>query len=226
MQQRIFIVEDEPKLARFMARHLERYGHEVVMAGRFADLKQEFLDAGPGLVLLDVNLPHYDGFYWCRQIRTVSNVPIIFVTARGADMDQVLAVEHGADDYLVKPFSLDVLTAKVRAQLRRAYGEYSAAQVPAEGKLQLDALRLQASWAERSVTLTRNEALLLEALLAGEGRVVSRERLLGALWDDSEFVDDNTLTVNVTRLRRRLADLDLDAAIHTVRGEGYRLELP
>ncbi len=225
MQQRIFIVEDDPKLAGLMAQHLERYGHETVTAERFQDLRQEFLDSGAALVLLDVNLPHFDGFYWCRQIRTVSKAPVIFVTARGADMDQVLAVEHGADDYLVKPFSLDVLTAKVRAQLRRAYGEYSGDNV-SQPDLRLDPLRLQVSWAGQSTGLTRNEALLLEALLAADGRVISRQRLLGALWDESDFVDDNTLTVNVTRLRRRLGQLGLQGAIHTVRGEGYRLELP
>ncbi len=222
---RIFIVEDEPKLARLMADNLQRYGHEAVIAERLHDLKQEFLESGAGLVLLDVNLPHFDGFYWCRQIRTVSKVPIIFVTARGADMDQVLAVEHGADDYIVKPFSLDVLTARVRAQLRRAYGEYSGDSADSTG-VRLDPLRLRASWAGRSVSLTRNEAVLLEALLAASGRVVSRQRLLGVLWDEREFVDDNTLTVNVTRLRRRLDSLGLGGAVHTVRGEGYRLELP
>ncbi len=225
MRQRIFMVEDEPKLAGLMARHLERYGHEVVTAERFHDLRQEFLDSAAGLVLLDVNLPHFDGFYWCRQIRSVSRVPIIFVTARGADMDQVLAVEHGADDYLVKPFSLDVLTAKVRAHLRRTYGEYSSGQPSGHG-LSLDPLRLQVTWGGKETGLTRNEALLLEALLAADGRVVSRQRLLDALWDESEFIDDNTLTVNVTRLRRRLAALGLESTVHTVRGEGYRLELP
>ncbi len=225
MQQRIFIVEDEPKLAQLMAAHLQRYGFETVIAERLHDLRQEFLDSAVQLVLLDVNLPHYDGFYWCRQIRTVSTVPIIFVTARGADMDQVLAVEHGADDYLVKPFSLDVLTARIRAQLRRAYGEYSTEAAPEHG-LRLDPLRLQVSWAGSTVSLTRNEALLLEALSAAAGRVVSRQRLLALLWDESEFVDDNTLTVNVTRLRRRLASLGLAGAIDTVRGEGYRLDLP
>jgi len=225
---RVFLVEDEPKLASIVADHLGRYGHEVVTARRFDDLKSEFLEVDPALVLLDINLPWFDGFYWCRQIRTVSTVPIIFITARGGAMDQVMAVDNGGDDYVVKPFSLEVVTAKVRAALRRAYGEYAAAPVPDQASqfagLSWDAHRLQAHFGASRVELSRNEGLLLDALLRAEGRVVGREALLELLWDDTEFVDDNTLTVNVTRLRRKLAELGVSDALRTVRGEGYRLE--
>lgn len=227
MVHKLFLVEDEPKLAAMLAGHLERYGYEVTRAQRFDDLKREFSEVAPHLVLLDVNLPWFDGFYWCRQLRTVSNVPIIFISARSGEMDQVMAIDNGGDDYIVKPFNLELVTAKVRGALRRAYGEYAA---PAEEAprallgLSLDERRLQASSGQGSVELSRNEAQLLAALLRADGRVVRREALLAALWDDAEFVDDNTLTVNVNRLRRKLADLGLSEAVRTVRGEGYRLE--
>lgn len=222
---RIFVVEDEAKLAAALRDHLERYGHEVRVATRLDDLKTELVEVAPDLVLLDVNLPWYDGFYWCRQFRTVSNAPIVFITARSGDMDQVLAVDNGADDYIVKPFSLELVTAKVRAALRRAYGEYShrAAEdaVLEHDGLGFDSRRLEASYEDQRVELSRNEGLLLEALLRAGGGVVQRASLLQALWDDDEFVDDNTLTVNVNRLRRKLEDLGMVDAIRTVRGAGY-----
>lgn len=222
---RIFVVEDEAKLAAALRDHLERYGHEVRVATRLDDLKTELVEVAPDLVLLDVNLPWYDGFYWCRQFRTVSNAPIVFITARSGDMDQVLAVDNGADDYIVKPFSLELVTAKVRAALRRAYGEYShrAAEdvVVEHDGLGFDPRRLEASYEDQRVELSRNEGLLLEALLRAGGGVVQRASLLQALWDDDEFVDDNTLTVNVNRLRRKLEDLGMVDAIRTVRGAGY-----
>ena len=225
MNQRILIIEDEPKLSAILAAHLERYGYDAVRAERYGDLKNEFLASGAHLVLLDVNLPWYDGFYWCRQFRTVSNAPIVFITARSGDMDQVLAVDNGADDYIVKPFSLELVTAKVRAALRRAYGEYShrAAEdvVVEHDGLGFDPRRLEASYEDQRVELSRNEGLLLEALLRAGGGVVQRASLLQALWDDDEFVDDNTLTVNVNRLRRKLEDLGMVDAIRTVRGAGY-----
>ncbi|HEX7002511.1 MAG TPA: response regulator transcription factor [Trueperaceae bacterium] len=227
---RIFVVEDEPKLAAALRAHLERYGHEVEVAARLDDLKTEFAEVAPDLVLLDVNLPWYDGFYWCRQFRTVSNAPIVFITARSGDMDQVMALENGADDYIVKPFSLELVTAKVRAALRRAYGEYSGRSgtdlAVEHGGLSYAPQRLQATYGGRRIELSRNEGLLLEALLRAGGAVVRRESLLQALWDDEEFVDDNTLTVNVNRLRRKLSDLGAGDVIRTVRGEGYAVADP
>src|SRR5690606_12737584 len=222
---RIFVVEDEAKLAAALRDHLERYGHEVRVATRLDDLKTELVEVAPDLVLLDVNHPLNDDYYWCRQFRTVSNAPIVFITARSGDMDQVLAVDNGADDYIVKPFSLELVTAKVRAALRRAYGEYShrAAEdaVLEHDGLGFDSRRLEASYEDQRVELSRNEGLLLEALLRAGGGGVPRASLLQALWDDDEFVDDNTLTVNVNRLRRKLEDLGMVDAIRTVRGAGY-----
>lgn len=226
---RIMIIEDDDKIASILQQYIERYGYEVVRATRFRELKQEYVEASPHLVLLDINLPHFDGFYWCRQIRTVSNVPIIFLSARVGDMDQVMAIENGGDDYMTKPFHLDVVMAKIKSALRRAYGEYAApAQISDElsaSGLTLDQARNIVVWNGRQADLSRNETLLLGSLLAKAGRIVSRDDLLEALWDNVHFVDDNTLTVNVTRVRKKLEELGLPKAIETVRGQGYRLDL-
>ena len=227
---RIFLVEDDPKIAAIVRAHLQKYGYEVSQASDFANVKGQFQAARPDLVLLDINLPRFDGYYWCRQIRTVSTVPVIFLTARSGEMDQVMAIENGGDDYISKPFNLDVLTAKVKSQLRRTYGEYAGgASVETEsvsvGPLNWDRARLELEANGLRTTLSRNEGLLLDALVSAGGRVVSRETLLEKLWNDTAFVDDNTLTVNVNRLRRKLAGLQLPGAIQTLRGEGYKLNL-
>lgn len=224
----VLLVEDDAALGGLVADHLERNGFRVRRAERFDRLKDEFLEADPALVLLDVNLPWFDGFYWCRQIRTVSTVPVLFLTARDGSMDQVLAIDNGADDYIVKPFSLEVVTAKVRAALRRAYGAYAPRPMQADrvthAGVSWDARRLEVEHDGRRTELTRNEGRLLARLLGARGQVVARESLLEALWDDADFVDDNTLTVNVTRLRRKLVSIGMGDAVRTVRGEGYRLQ--
>lgn len=226
---RIMIVEDDEKIASILKEYIAKYGYEAVRAARYRELKQEFVETAPDLVLLDINLPHYDGFYWCRQIRTVSNVPILFLSARVGEMDQVMAIENGGDDYLTKPFHLDVVMAKIKSALRRAYGEYAA---PAGGAdeleaagLKLDRTKNTVAYVDARMDVSRNECLLLSALMAKVGRIVSREELLEALWDDVHFVDDNTLTVNVTRVRKKLEELGLPKAIETIRGQGYRLSL-
>lgn len=225
-QYTVFLVEDEPRLAGYLAEHLGRQGLGVIVAARFDDLKVEFSESAADLVLLDINLPWYDGFYWCRQIRTISTVPVIFISARSDEIDQVRAIENGGDDYVVKPFNLEVVTAKVRAHLRRAYGEYASQTgqgVLSHAGLHLDVQRLTASYEGEQILLSRTEAQLLFRLLQAQGRVVGREELLAALWDEADFVDDNTLTVNVTRLRKRLGQLGLEGSVRTVRGVGYSL---
>jgi len=230
MVYRIFIVEDDDKIANILHSMLEKYGYVAVRAQQFRDLKTEFLESKAHLVLLDINLPYYDGYYWCRQFRTVSNAPILFVSARSGEMDQVLAIENGGDDYIAKPFHLDIVMAKVKGALRRAYGEYAAAShardVQEAGGLLLNLSRNAMEYAGKQVELTKNECMLLQCLMDDIGGIVSRERLLEALWDDVSFVDDNTLTVNVTRVRRKLEEIGLPSGIETVRGQGYRLVVP
>ncbi|MDF2630197.1 MAG: two-component response regulator [Symbiobacteriaceae bacterium] len=226
MNYRIMLIEDDAKIAAILKAELERYAYEVVCVTDFGRIKEEFLGARPHLVLLDINLPRYDGFYWCRQIRTVAKVPILFVSAREGEMDQVRALEHGGDDYIVKPFNLELVLAKVKSALRRAYGEYALgaeAEILRAGDLLLDRNRNRVSRGETEAELAPNEFRLLWALAERTGAIVSREELLEALWDDVDFVDDNTLTVNVARVRRRLADLGLPDAVETKRGQGYLL---
>ncbi|TCM98016.1 DNA-binding response OmpR family regulator [Paenibacillus sp. BK033] len=228
---RIFIIEDDDKIGAILKSTMEKYGFEAKRAADFKDLLAEFASYDPHLVLLDINLPYFDGFYWCRQIRTRSNVPILFISAREGEMDQVMAIENGGDDYLSKPIHLDLLLAKVKGALRRAYGEYaaaSAASAAASAELELKGLRLNLSrneleWQGERTELTKNERLLAEAFMKRPDEIVAREQLLEALWDDVQFVDDNTLTVNVTRLRKKLEEIGILKAIETVRGQGYRL---
>ncbi|CAH0120608.1 MULTISPECIES: response regulator transcription factor [unclassified Paenibacillus] len=228
---RVLIVEDDGKIAAILAQTLEKYGYEVVRADNFADIKKEVEMKNPHIVLLDINLPYFDGYYWCRQIRTFSNVPIIFVSARVGNMDQVMAIENGGDDYITKPFHLDVIVAKVKSALRRAYGEYAAPAAEQADQtgvpgLKLDPSRNTLQWQGHKTELTKNECLLLQCLVMKPGVIVPREELLELLWDDVQFVDDNTLSVNITRVRKKLEEIGLVKAIETVRGQGYRFLAP
>lgn len=229
---RIFIVEDDDKIGAVLKRSMEKYGFEASCASQFREMIPELEAYAPHLVLLDINLPYFDGYYWCRQIRARSSMPIIFISAREGEMDQVMAIENGGDDYITKPIHLDLLMAKVKGILRRVYGEYAAATgltIP-ETELNVQGLRLNLSrnelvWQKQKVELTKNEHLLAKCFMQQLGQVVSRDQLLEALWDDVQFVDNNTLTVNVTRLRKKLEELGLPKAIETVRGQGYKLIL-
>lgn len=221
----IMIIEDDPKIAGLLKSHIERYGDRAVTVEDFEQVVQQFEQMKPHVVLLDINLPSYDGFYWCRQIRSISTCPIIFISARSGKMDQVMALENGADDYITKPFEHEIVMAKIRSQLRRVYGDYAASHE--ERKVELDGLtvyleRLEMQLGDRKIQLTKKETILLETLLRRSPKLVSRETILEKLWDDS-FVDDNTLSVNVTRVRKRLAELGITDALETVRGSGYRL---
>ncbi|MDF2629108.1 MAG: two component transcriptional regulator, winged helix family [Symbiobacteriaceae bacterium] len=230
----IFITEDDEKIAGAVQAYLTRYGYKCTVARDFLAVQQEIAEASPHLVILDVNLPFQDGFHLCQAIRRRSAVPILFLSARAGDMDQVRGMESGGDDYITKPFALEVLLAKVKALLRRAYGEY-APGAKQTATLQVGILTLDLAAAEMRLApalapapppaqpLTRNELKLLHLLMERAGQVVSRELCLEALWDDSSFVDDNTLTVNVTRLKNKLDLWGLKEAVETRRGLGYRL---
>lgn len=226
---RVMVVEDDQKIARILAEELERYGMAVSLVDDFARVKEAFCTNQPDLVLLDINLPRYDGYYWCRQIRSLSNVPIIFISARDHDVDQVRALESGGDDYISKPFNLELAVAKINSWLRRTYGEYAVHKhldVLRVGDLVINRADSSASRGGTRVELSAKELDLLCTLAQHSGDIVRREELLEVLWDDESFVDDNTLTVNVSRLRRRLEDLGLGQAIETKRGLGYRLSVP
>jgi len=222
---RIAIVEDDVKIRAAMVAALARYGHEPVVVDDWERVAEAVLALEPRLVVLDINLPAYDGFHWCRRLRELSELPILVVSSRTETMDLVMALEFGADDYVPKPFSLDALVAKVHALLRRAY-DYRGAEVDLleRGGLVLDLRSNVVASAEGRVDLTRNEFLLLRTLMRRAGEVISREELQTALWRDEIFVEDNTLTVNMNRLRRKLASIGRPEAVRTIKGQGYAVD--
>jgi DNA-binding response OmpR family regulator len=220
----IMIVEDDKKLSQLIKATLERYGYNTCLVNDFSNIKGEFMKYNPELVLMDINLPFYDGFYWCRDIRTSSNAPIIFISARNSDMDQVMAIENGGDDYVTKPFSYDLLLAKMKGVLRRVYGSYAEkSEVYEVDGLILHMNQNIVEFQGKKLELSKREFQLLYSLLKSVNKIVSRETLLEVLWNDTEFVDDNTLSVNITRLRKRLEELEIIDVIETKRGQGYRL---
>lgn len=230
---RIFIIEDDSKISSILKKNMEKYGFEASCASDFRNLLTELEEYEPHLVLLDINLPYFDGYYWCRQIRVRSSIPIIFISARAGEMDQVMAIENGGDDYITKPIHLDLLMAKVKSTLRRVYGEYAIMSTDIgtnENEINVYGLRLniprnELMWKNEKVELTKNERLLTECFMRQIGKPVSREKLLETLWDDVQFVDDNTLTVNVTRVRKKLEEIGLPNVIETIRKQGYKLSL-
>jgi DNA-binding response OmpR family regulator len=223
---RIFIVEDDRKLVSLLVENLQKYGYEAKPCLNFEIVYQEFMTFDPHIILLDVNLPSFDGYYWCRKIRTQSMCPILFISARDGKMDQVMALENGADDYITKPFDYDIVRAKIKSQLRRAYGSYASSHndriVNIEGLI-LDVERLNLVLGSNKITLSLTETKILDELMKKDGRVVGRERLLEKIWDDEIFVDENTLNVYITRVRKKLAVLGITGALQTIRGKGYQL---
>lgn len=221
---RIFIVEDDKTIAAAMAACLTQWGYDSRVAGDFSNVYKEFLEFNPQLVLMDISLPFYNGYYWCSQIRKVSKVPMIFISSQGEPMDMVMAMNMGADDYMTKPFDLNVLTAKVAALVRRTYdyqseGQHGLALGEAFLNISEAALHVRGS----RVDLTKNEFRILKLLLEHKNRLVSRDELMQELWESENFIDDNTLTVNVARLRKKLEAAGLGRCIETKKGLGYIL---
>ena len=218
---RIFLVEDDRGIAEAIAARTALWDMETVCVRDFRSVMAEFSACAPHLVLLDISLPFFDGFYWCREIRSVSRVPVIFLSSAADNLNIVMAMNMGADDFIAKPFDQSVLMAKIQALLRRAYDFGGAMPVlehrgallnTGDGTLQYQGAKLE---------LTKNEYRILLGLMRSKGRTVSRERLMELLWESDEFVDDNTLTVNVNRLRRKLDAAGLDGFITTKHGVGY-----
>ncbi|MCQ4925570.1 response regulator transcription factor [Tissierella carlieri] len=226
MSYRIMIVEDDINIAELLGSHIFKYGYTPYIAKNFDDILSEFNEIEPHLVLLDINLPKFDGYYWCRKIRQASNCPIIFISARSGEIDQIMGIESGSDDYITKPFYYDVVVAKIKSQLRRAYGSYSTNSseriVELEG-VSLYPERPEIGYKDKSILLTKKEAVLAEILMRNYPKTVSRQLLLEKLWDDESFVEENTLNVNVARLRKRFEELGIDNAIETIRGVGYKI---
>ncbi len=224
---KIMIVEDDKKISKMISEELNKYNYETYIPKDYERILDSFIKEEPDLVLLDINLPKYDGFYWCKEIRKISKVPIIYISARFSEMDQVLALEKGGDDYVIKPFSFDILLVKIKSLLRRAYGEYSIKTdqniINIKGLI-LNKDKNTISFKDKNVELSNKEFRLIQILSENIGNIVTREELLEELWDDINFVDDNTLSVNITRIRKQLSKIDIYDSVVTKRGLGYILE--
>lgn len=218
---KIMIVEDDDMLREQLAQLLKYEGYDVMAVTDFTKVEETFNSYTPDLVLLDINLPYFDGHYYCRVFRRRSNSLIIVTSARNSDADQILSMELGADEYITKPYNVQVLIAKVNALMRRIAGEYSSKEETTYNGLALNDKTFTITYYGRTTELSKNEYRLLKKLISEKGGIVSREDLLMELWDDSSFVDDNTLTVNVTRLKNRLSEIGIDDVIKTKRGMGY-----
>ncbi|EOR22446.1 response regulator transcription factor [Cytobacillus oceanisediminis] len=224
--QKIMIIEDDAKIAEYLSTYIKKYGYEAIITIDFENIIDTFREVQPDILLLDINLPSYDGYYWCRQIRKESICPVIFISARTGEMDQVMAIENGGDDFITKPFHPDIVMAKIRSQLRRAYGEYATKheeRVLHQEGLSLYPERFELRFKDKVTQLTKKETDIIESLLDRYPRVAGRQDLLAKLWDDEAYVDENTLNVNIARVRKKFQELGIEEAVETVRGAGYRL---
>lgn len=215
------IVEDETVIRDLISTELEKWQYDVFGSTDFQEIFHDFEREMPQLVLLDINLPVYDGYYWCQKIREVSKVPIIFISSRNTNLDQIMAMNMGADDYITKPFQVDVLVAKISALLRRSYNYADSSEEFIHNGITLNLDNASMEINGEHIELSKNEFRLLYILMKQHGKIMSREKLLRALWDDERFVDDNTLTVNINRLRRKIEQAGLKNYIETKVGQGY-----
>ena len=218
----ILLVEDDMTLFKELSEELEQWDFQVHGISDFNDVMSKFEAVNAAIVIMDVKLPKYDGFYWTRKIREVSNTPILFLSSRDNPMDQVMSMELGADDYVQKPFNTSVLIAKLQAIYRRVY-QFSIEEmgVFSGQETTLDLSKDSISKGDAQIYLSKTEMVILEMLVKKQNQIVTRDTLITALWDDEAFVSDNTLTVNVNRLRKKLADIDMNDAIETKIGKGY-----
>lgn len=221
---KIMIVEDDEIIKSSLKTELEKWGYEVYCLENLNNVVAEFQSEKPQLVLLDIVLPFFNGYYWCQEIRKISKVPIIFISSKNENMDIVMAMQFGGDDYITKPINLDVTIAKIQAMLRRSYNFINDIDYLSFGKIQLILSEAKVDFSGMNVDLTKTEMMILESLFKEQGAVVSREKIMDRCWQGDSFIDDNTLAVNVTRLRKKLSSIGLDGLVMTKKGYGYYLE--
>lgn len=221
---KILIIEDDITIASTVSNHLAKWGYHTRYAEDFQNIIGIFTQFAPDLILLDITLPYYNGFHWCSEIRKISNTPIIFISSISDNMNIVMAMNMGGDEYIEKPFDINVLTAKIQALLRRTYSAPPQKNVLAYRGLELNLNNTDLSYNGEKMSLSKNEYLILQLLLERHGAVVSREELMEQLWGNDEFIDDNTLTVNVTRVRKKLEAAGCIDYLKTKKGIGYILE--
>lgn len=222
---KIMMIEDDEKIRKIVADTLRKWQYDVVEVTQFDQVLTEFERNNPHLILLDINLPVFDGYYWCQQIRNVSKVPIIFLSSRNQNMDIIMAINMGGDDFIQKPFDLDILITKIGAIIRRKYTYQEDENIRFFHRgLKLHVTNSTIEFNGQTADLSRNEFILLQLMMRNIGKIVSREDMMQALWSEEQFVDDNTLTVNVNRMRRKVTALGLNDFIVTRKGMGYLIE--
>ena len=221
---KILIVEDDITIAKLIKEHLRKWDYEAEYISDFKNITEQVLHAEPQLILLDVMLPYFNGFYWCGEIRKVTKTPIMFISSASDAMNIVMAINMGGDDFIAKPFDLNVLVAKVQALIRRTY--YFAGQVSVieHNGAVLNLNDTSLLYDSQKIELTKNDFRILQLLMENIGRVVTREEMMERLWESDSFVDDNTLTVNITRLRKKLDDTGLPDFIKKKKGLGYMVD--
>lgn len=222
---KILIVEDDITIAKTLASHLGKWNYDVRYIEDFKNVMEKFIEFEPQLVLLDITLPFFNGFHWCTKMREVSKVPIVFISSANDNMNIVMAMNMGGDEFIEKPFDLNVVTAKVQAILRRAYSFQGSVNVVEHNGVILNLNDATLNYKDEKIELTKNEFKIIQALMENAGKIVSRDDIITRLWESDEFIDDNTLTVNVARLRKKLEKLSLGDMIVTKKGIGYMVEI-
>lgn len=217
------MVEDDEIIARSIREHLQAWNYDVCCVEDFSNVVAEFVRFDPQLVLMDITLPFFNGYHWCSEIRKISKVPVIFLSSAADNMNIVMAVNMGADDFIPKPFDLEVLTVKIQVMLRRSYDFAGTGSMLEHKGAILNLNETTLTYQEQKIELTKNEFRILEILMENKEKVVSRETLMTKLWESDNYVDENTLSVNVNRLRKKLEALGLEEFILTKKGIGYRL---
>lgn len=223
MTNKIFLVEDDTTIVSVIEQHLTQWGLDCYVADDFQQVFADFQKMQPDLVILDISLPYFNGFYWCQEIRKVSEVPIIFLSSAKDQMNQVMALNMGADEFIEKPFELTILLAKIQALLRRSY-QYGQQLTYTFDVYQFVPAINQIQSSTDQLPLTPNESRILSVLFATRGKIVPREQIIETLWQSDDFIDNNTLAVNLTRLRKKLKDFGIDSLIQTVKNKGYLIE--
>lgn len=218
---KIIIVEDSESIRIELKTYLEKYGYEVIAPDTFENIIEYIDNSNANLILLDINLPLYDGYYICREVRKKSDIPIIVVTSRDSQVDELMSMNLGADDFITKPYNTEILLARVAGVLKRTYGKSINEDVISYGDLNLNLANGSISYNSNTIELTKNELKILAYLIKNKGKIVSRDALMDALWQSDLFLDDNTLSVNVTRLRKKIEEIGLSNIIETRRGLGY-----
>ncbi len=221
---KVLIIEDDLTIANTLKLHLLKWDYNVEYVTDFKNIIGEFNKFDPHIVLLDIMLPFFNGFHWCSEIRKVSKVPVMFISSASDNMNIVMAMNMGGDDFIVKPFDLNVLTAKLGALLRRAYSLKEQIQKREHKGVVLNLNDTTLTYNDIKIELTKNDYRILQLLMENIGTIVSREEIMQHLWESDQFVDDNTLTVNITRLRKKLSELGLDDFIKTKKGMGYMVD--